>query len=204
MPLQNRVRPDGDIVAVPERGLLMGNRGGQLHRPDRTLTGRRWVGRAWIACVLSYKGRREVIMADRHYTQLFFLDEATALAAGHRPCALCRRADFQRFAAAWAASHDLAAPPRAPEMDRVLHCERLTGSEKRTFPAHCRDLPDGVMVLDHGAPHLLVGRSLRSWTAAGYGAATGLPTGEVTVLTPPAIVGALRAGYVPRLHPTAA
>jgi hypothetical protein len=204
MPLQNRVRPDGAIVALPERGLFMGNRGGQLHRPDKTLTGRRWVSRAWIACVLSYKDRHETIMADGHYTQLFFLDEATALAAGHRPCALCRRADFRQFAATWAEHHRLSAPPRATVMDTVLHAERLAGRDKRTFLASIDKLPAGAMVLINHAPHLVQANGLLAWSSAGYTPASVPPPAEaVPVLTPPSIVGLLRAGYAPMLHPSA-
>ena len=147
MPLQNRVVPDGSIIAHPGRGTLMGNRGGEMHDSARRLTGRRWVSKAWIACVLSYKDRHEVIMAPGHYTQLFFLDEATALAAGHRPCALCRRADFLRFMDAWTQVHKLGNRPRAAEVDKSLHAERI-GADKRKvmFAARLADQPDGVMV----------------------------------------------------------
>jgi hypothetical protein len=203
VPLQNRVRPDGAIVAVPDRGLFMGNRGGQLHRADKTLSGRRWVSRAWIACVLYYKDRHETIMADGHYTQLFFLDEATALAAGHRPCALCRRADFRRFAAAWGQHYGLSEPPRATVMDAVLHAERIEGREKRTFLASVHELPAGAMVLINGTPHLLQPDGLLAWSSAGYTATDPAPAGAVPVLTPPSIVGLLHAGYAPVLHPSA-
>src|SRR3954453_18158595 len=139
MPRQNRVTPFGEIVAVPERGSLMGNRG-ILHDaaarddPDARIR-RRWAGRAWISCLLEFRGRRDPVMAPGHYTRLFFLDEPTALAAGHRPCAYCRRAAYNAFRDAWAAGnpqHGLGPTPRATEIDRVLHAERLgLGGGKR-------------------------------------------------------------------------
>lgn len=164
MPLQNRVTPAGEIIATPHRGLFMGNRGGQMHRADRTLTGRRWTSRAWITCLLEWRGWREVVMADRHYTQLFFLDEATALAAGHRPCALCRRADYNRFLELFAAARNLPARPRAVDVDRVLHTERLTGAgTKRTFRAAIASLPDGSFVQVESGPALVLRGRLLAW-----------------------------------------
>ena len=106
MPLQNRVTPEGEIIATPARGLMMGNRGGRLHRPDKTLTARRWTSRAWIACRLEFNNRHRRVMSPNSYTELFFLDEATALAAGHRPCFECRRQDFMAFAQIWAGVDD--------------------------------------------------------------------------------------------------
>jgi hypothetical protein len=147
MPLQNRVAPDGAIFADAARGLLMGNRGGQLHDGQKRLTARRWASKQWIACALEYKDRHETIMAPGRYTQLFFLDEATALAAGHRPCALCRRADFLRFTELWARVHGLARRPKVAEVDTVLHAERVgRDKHKVTFEARLGDLPVGVMV----------------------------------------------------------
>ena len=160
MPLQNRVTPFGEIVATPERGTMMGNRG-ILHDGGQRVR-RRWAGRAWICCLLEFRGRRDPVMAPGHYTRLFFLDEPTALAAGHRPCAFCRRADYRAFQAAWAvgsAQPNLGSKPRAAEMDRVLHAERVgPGGTKRLHPAPIDTLPDGVFVTlevgeagDHGA-----------------------------------------------------
>src|SRR5260370_7694160 len=120
MPPQSRVPPVGEFVAVASRGLLMGNRGGGWHRDDRTLGARRWVSRAWICCVTQFKGRHRAVWANG-YTELFFLDEPTALAAGHRPCFECRRRDAVAFAASWAAARHASVPPRAAEMDPVLH-----------------------------------------------------------------------------------
>src|SRR5262245_10377094 len=125
MPLQNRVTPTGEIIADPARGTLMGNRGGPLHRPDQTLGARRWVSKAWICCRLEFKGRRRQVMSPGKYTELFFLDEATALAAGHRPCFECRRAEAEQFARLWAKVHGAHDRARAGDMDRVLHAERV-------------------------------------------------------------------------------
>ena len=166
-PLQNRVAPTGELVSVAERGLLMGNRGGQFHRADRTLSTRRWASRAWIACVLEFKGWHEQVWVDRHYTQLFFLDEATALAAGHRPCALCRRADYRRFATLWAEADGLPMPPRAAQMDERLHTERWASSSGDEWPMRASaSLPDGAVVLCDGAPHLVHAGALWRWRFA--------------------------------------
>ena len=133
MPLQNRVRPDGEIEAVRARGTMMGNRGGCFHREDKTLKPRRWSSRQWICCVLSFKARRRRVFSPGLYTELFFLDEATALAAGHRPCFECRRADAVRFAATWAEAHALEASPRASDIDAVLHAERIASAPESMF-----------------------------------------------------------------------
>ena len=125
MPLQNRVDPFADLFATPARGTLFGNRGGRFHTDDKTLTRRRWASRQWICCVLDFKGRQRDVWG-RFYTELFFLDEVTALAAGHRPCFECRRKDAEDFAGRWQAAFKLRTPPYAPEMDEVLHAQRLT------------------------------------------------------------------------------
>src|SRR5438093_11433404 len=130
MPLPNRVTPLGELVAVASRGLFMGNRGGRIHRNDRTLGTRRWASRAWICCVTRFKGRHRAVWGHG-YTELFFLDEPTALAAGHRPCFECRRRAALAFAASWAAARHAPVPPRAAEMDRVRSEERRGGKEWR-------------------------------------------------------------------------
>src|SRR5437763_16019180 len=130
MALQNRVDPFGRVIATLARGTLFGNRGGRLHRDDRTLGKRRWASRQWICCVLRFKGRHREVWG-RGYTELFFLDEVTALAAGHRPCFECRRADAKAFAEKWAVANG-GAIPHAPEMDLVLQSERLDGRAART------------------------------------------------------------------------
>lgn len=205
MPLQNRVTPTGEIVADPARGLIMGNRG-CLHGPDRRLGTSRWRSAAWICCVLDWRGRRRDPMPPGRWTALFFLDEATALAAGHRPCAYCRRADYLRFAGAWQAAQRLPRRPGAPDMDQVLHRERLDPARrKRTYRAPLSQLPDGVMIRAGGTTGLLLGRQLRPWSFAGYRApaGAGLPA-VVDVLTPPSAVAVIAAGYQPMLHPSAA
>jgi hypothetical protein len=204
VPLQNRVAATGELMVDAGRGLLMGNRGGQIHKPDRTLGRRRWSSRAWIACVLDYKGRHEQIWVDHHYTQLFFLDEATALAAGHRPCALCRRADFRRFATLWAETGGLPTPPKVAVMDAELHAERWASrDDSAPVNASPGSLPDGSVVVHDTAPHLIDGGRLWRWSFEGYQPGPGLEAIAPTpVVTPPSIVRILAAGYRPMLHPS--
>jgi hypothetical protein len=204
MPLQNRVDPFGELNAVPARGLLLGNRGGRIHNDDRRLTRQRWTSRAWICCRLAFKGRHRTVWG-KSYTELFFLDEPTALAAGHRPCFECRRADALAFAVAWARGHDVRAPPRAGEMDAVLHAQRLDGRTKRRHRAALDDLPDGAMIaLENDQPFAVRGDAVLPWSAAGYGTPRPRPRSlAVELLTPPAIVTVLSAGYQPSWHPSA-
>lgn len=198
-PLQNRVAPDGSLCAVPSRGLMMGNRGGRLHRDDRTLGPARWRSRSWIACRLAFRGRHRQVMGAG-YTELFFLDEATALAAGHRPCFECRRTDARAFADAWARSQGRAAPPRAAEMDLVLHVERRAPGET----VACGSLPAGAMFRHDGQSRLCAPSGPLAWSFEGYVAAPDLdPLTPVLALTPPTIRAALAAGYRPDLHPSA-
>jgi hypothetical protein len=203
MPLPNRVSPFGDLVAVCARGLFLGNRGGRFHSDDKTLTARRWASRQWICCLLDFKGRRRDVWG-RFYTELFFLDEPTALAAGHRPCFECRRADALDFAGKWQAAHGLRTRPRAGEMDAVLHQERLRGRAKRVHRREIDGLPDGAFVaLEEGA-FAVRGDALLRWKPTGYDARKERPRSVmVDVLTPPAILAVLAAGYVPRWHPSA-
>ena len=193
-PLQNRVDPYGALLAVNARGALMGNRGGRFHRPDQTLGRRRWASRQWISCLCAFPGRRRSVWGVS-YTELFFLDEPTALAAGHRPCFLCRRADAEAFRRAFAAGGERS----APEMDAVLHRERLADLPGRHSLRSLAELPDGAMVERNGRPYAVRGAALLPWSFLGYGAAEPRPADEKTrVLTPPAIVAALAAGYRPR------
>lgn len=204
MALQNRVTPMGEIVSDPGRGTLMGNRGGCLHDDDRRLGARRWVSKAWIACLLDFRGRRRTVMTHGRYTELFFLDEATALAAGHRPCFECRRADARAFAEAWAVGNGLATRPRAGDIDAVLHGERVgPGRSKRTAMLDAAMLPDGTMVLLGGVPHLVSGDAGRPWSSSGYGAPAPLPRGRIEVATPPSTMWTLRAGYRAATHRSA-
>jgi hypothetical protein len=202
MPLQNRVDPFGELFAAPARGLFMGNRGGRFHTDARTLNARRWVSRQWICCLLDFKGRQRDVWG-RFYTELFFLDEPTALAAGHRPCFECRRADALRFAQAWRSAHRLRARPTAPAMDAVLHDERLAGRAKRLHRRDIASLPDGAFVALDGEAFAVRGNALLHWTPARYDARRKRPRqGVVDVLTPPAILAALAAGFAPRWHPS--
>ena len=204
MPLQNRVMPTGEIVADPARGLMMGNRG-CLHGKGRQLGASRWRSQLWICCVLDWKGRRRDPMPPGRWTALFFLDEATALAAGHRPCAYCRRGDFLDFAEAWRAAGGLARRPLANEMDPVLHRERVDRRRRQlTHQAPVGELPDGVMIRAGGRTGLFLAGQLRPWSFHGYGPPATVPLpGVVEVLTPPSIVAAIAAGYRPLLHPSA-
>ncbi|MEN3360796.1 MAG: hypothetical protein V7637_4778 [Mycobacteriales bacterium] len=205
MPLQNRVLPSQEVVAEPARGLLMGNRG-CLHGAGRELGVSRWRSKLWICCVLRWRDVRRDPMPPGRWTALFFLDEATALAAGHRPCAYCRRADYRAYTEAWRAAHQLADRPRAYEMDARLHAERVESRTRRqiTRPARAGDLPDGAIVTHRGGTGLLLAGRLLPWSLAGYGAAEPLhPGAQVDLLTPPATTAVLAAGYRPLLHPSA-
>ena len=194
VPHRNRVTPFGEIVAIPERGTLMGNRG-VIHADDGSHK-REWQVRRWIACRLEFKGRRRAVRQPRRWTELFFLDEATALAAGHRPCAECRREDYRRWQAAWPGED-----AHADAMDLVLHADRLDGRAKRTYDARLGELPDGVMVERGGAAFLVAGGALHAWTAAGYGAAeAAAPDGRVRVLTPRSTVATIARGYAVAVH----
>ncbi|WP_213738395.1 hypothetical protein [Bradyrhizobium sp. dw_411] len=202
MPLQNRVTPSGDIIATPHRGLFTGNRG-IIHDPvTKTLT-RRWAGKAWLTCVCEFRGRRREVMGGRSWTELFFLDEATAFAAGHRPCFFCRRDDANRFCAAWDAGNGTT-KVLARDIDPVLHHERLDGREKRLHPLPVRweQLPDGAMLQAGAESFLIVGGRALTWSPAGYRKALS-EIRDAMLLTPPSTVRAFVAGYRPALHPSA-
>jgi hypothetical protein len=193
-PLQNRVDPFGELIATSARGALMGNRGGKLHRPDQTLGGRRWASRQWIACVCSFKARKREVWG-RGYSELFFLDEPTALAAGHRPCFECRHQEAENFRAAF----DRRERVSASAMDAILHGERLAGRAKRSSEQRIEDLPDGAMIAVEGRAFLVRGDALWPWSFQGYGAPLKRPaSGVVAALTPPSILRALHSGYEPR------
>jgi hypothetical protein len=206
MPLPNRVDSFGELFADAARGLFMGNRGGRFHRDGRTLGARRHVSRQWICCRLAFKGRSRQVWGDG-YTELFFVDEPTAFAAGHRPCFECRRTQAMEFAAAFAAGLRLPSVPRAGEMDRILHAERLDGRRKRRHLMRIDDLPDGALLARAAEPavaYAVRGPHLLPWTPSGYGSPRARPAGiEAEVLTPPAIVAALSAGYRLQWHDTA-
>jgi len=202
MPLQNRVTPWGDIVAVPERGSFMGNRG-VLHDEDKRLGRRRWALKAWLICRLEFRGRHRAVMTPRRYTELFFFDEAVAIAAGHRPCYECRRGAFRAWQDAWRRAAGLDAPPPAPVMDAQLHRERVDAGSRapRHWTAPLGALPDGAFIEINGAAHLVLKAMPRRWSWRGYGPAVRMVKDEtVTVLTPRSSVLVLAAGYRPWLH----
>ncbi|MBR0957623.1 hypothetical protein [Bradyrhizobium japonicum] len=203
MPFQNRVTPLGEIIATPHRGLFTGNRG-IIHDPaTKTLLKKRWSTPAWITCLCEFRGWRRPVMARRSWTELFFLDEATAFAAGHRPCFFCRRDDAKRFRAAWEAGNG-ASDISAKTMDAVLHRERLDRGRKRLhpLPMPLAELPDGAMVQQGEESFLVMQGKALLWSPAGYSAVE-RRLGEVALLTPPSTLRALGAGYSPVLHPTA-
>jgi hypothetical protein len=206
-PLQNRVTPFGDLIRTTARGTLMGNRG-RLHDPRRRIVRRVASGyRAWVTCRLSFRDRHRTVMTPGRYTELFFLDEATALAAGHRPCGECRRSDYLRFRAAWLLGnpeHGLGGDVPVAAIDRELHRDRL-GADGRsvTYPAMLDSLPDGVFVrgMDDGDALIVWGGDLVPWSPGGYGSPRGRRRGERSVvLTPRSTVAAIAAGYVPGVH----
>jgi hypothetical protein len=205
MPLQNRVTPFGEIVAVAGRGLLFGNRG-ILHDDERRIV-RSWQVQRWITCVTEFRGRHRELMRPHSYTELFFLDEAAAFAAGHRPCGECRHADYQRFKAAWASAHG--ASMTAEQMDAIIHTDRLEGrgrtQRKRTYHAEIATLPDGAYIALDDRAWLLWRGALLAWSAGTYTERqpTPIASSEVEVLTPAALVAVIRAGYTPGVHPSA-
>jgi hypothetical protein len=202
MPLQNRVTPTGDIVATEHRGMFTGNRG-IIHDPaTRTLLSRRWSTPAWLTCVCEFRGRRREVMSRRSWTELFFLDEATAFAAGHRPCFYCRRDDAKRFRAAWEEGNGVS-DLGAKAIDAVLHAERLDRGKKRLhpLPRPLHELPDGTMVQVNGESYLVAGGNALRWSFGGYSRAEAAET--AMLLTPPSTVRAFEAGYRPMLHPSA-
>lgn len=200
MPLQNRVTPFGDVVALPGRGTMMGNRG-VLHDDERRVV-RQYQVRRWITCRLNWRGRKRAVMAPHRYTELFFLDEAAAFGAGHRPCAECRREDYRTFCRLWEACG--CGPGAADAIDLVLHAERLEGRGKRTYRAAFADLPNGTYVAWDGRPWLVWGDALRLWTDRGYAESAVRPrAGDAQVLTPSSIVRTFAAGYRPAIHGSA-
>ena len=206
MPLQNRVDPYGRFHAVPERGAWLGNRG-VLHDAQRRVVAA-WRLPRWITCTLTFKDRRREVFAPNRYSELFFLDEATSLSAGHRPCAECRRSRFKEFRAAWAAGNEgfiTSERPRAEEIDRVLHSERVrSGGDKQTYDAILSSLPEGVIVEYEGRAHLRGAGQLRPWSFAGYGPAAEISSAaKVQVLIPRSVVRAIGAGFVPQVHESA-
>ena len=205
MPLQNRVHPSGDLKAVSDRGLFLGNRGGEIHdETSRTLhPKRRWASKQWICCVLSFKDRQRTVMGNS-YTELFFMDEVTALAAGHRPCFECRRKDAVSFATAWGSDTTRTS---AAQMDAILHAERLDGKSKRVHQIDWEDLPVGAIVATNNQFIAKSGDGPLIWSFEGYRLADSQLTAalqrQVNCLTPPSVLTALKRGYQPHWHPSA-
>jgi hypothetical protein len=198
-PLRNRVTPAGELIATEHRGTMYGNRG-VLHNDSLALV-RRYQVRRWLVCVLEFRGRRRPILRPRRYTELFFLDEAVALAAGHRPCAECRYTAYQSFLTAWTAARALTAKPSADGIDQVLHGERrLVDGARVTYQAPLSELPDGVFIVHDDEFWLLNDGSLHRWSPAGYTDRIDQFDGPAAVLTPRATVEAIRAGYRPDVH----
>jgi hypothetical protein len=205
MPLQNRVTPFSELIAYPARGLVYGNRG-CLHDATGRIR-RRYNGKRWIACRLQFRGwQRRPLLQPGRFTELFFLDEATAFAAGHRPCALCRREDFNRFADIWGELHP--GQVGADTIDAQLHRERVEPGTRGQLrhDGSFDDLPDGAFVLEEGKPHLVHGPDLLTWTPSGYTSRSPRPAHQQALLiTPPSLVAVLRTGWqplVPLLHPS--
>ncbi len=197
MPLPNRVAPDGSLFADPARGTLFGNRGGRFHDPaTRALPVRSHASRQWICCVLAFKGRRRAVWG-RGYTELFFCDEVTALAAGHRPCVECRRADAHAFRAALMRGLGFVETPLFPEIDRLLDGQRRVGRAKRFHALQAESLPDGAMIAQDDGFLAIKGEAALVWTPSGYKARRDRPSGLVRVATPPASLAALANGYLP-------
>jgi hypothetical protein len=203
---RNRVTPLSELIATPARGLVYGNRG-CLHDDAGRIT-RRYNGRRWISCQLRFKDwQRNALLQPGKFTELFFLDEATAFAAGHRPCALCRRADYNRFVETWQTLHP--GQSSADAIDAQLHQERIDPGTRaqRHHDAPIAGLPDGAFVLHDGTPHLVLGDSLLAWSPGGYSSPRPRPDhAQAHVITPRSLVALLRTDWqslVPVVHPSA-
>jgi hypothetical protein len=203
MPLQNRVDPFGAILALAARGTFMGNRGGALHNEKRAIV-RQYANRRWITCLLEFKDRRRSVMSPGRYTELFFLDEAVSFAAGHRPCAECRRPRFNAFREAWVRSTDPhgGGLPLADQIDMQLHKARIDELRRKiTYQSALDSLPDRCFIQMDNASYLVLGNRLLLWSPEGYVKKCDRPNHlSVTVLTPEPLVGCLRAGYRPEIH----
>lgn len=198
MPLQNRVSPDGDLVATPARGTMFGNRGGRIHTDGKGLTNSRWKSKAWICCVLCFKDRQRDVMGAG-YTEMFFLDEATALAAGHRPCFECRREDAMRFSTLWNRARTRPGRAYVADMDQVLHKERLSILSNAKL-----NLISCYTIFQIGPEYFIkLPRSTAKWSFEGYTESAIDPDSEVRPITPLSIQEIFRLGYVPKLHPSA-
>jgi hypothetical protein len=200
--LQNRVDPFGNIIMTKARGAWMGNRG-ILHNDEQEVL-RPYKLNAWITCKLDFKGRRREVMAPKRYTELFYLDEATSFAAGHRPCFECRRNDYNRFKTLWLKGnpqYNFDEKTTIKEIDDILHQERMDDNNtKVTYEENIDTIPNGTFVLIDNKPYLVFGKNIYLWTPFGYEKGMALPNVEkLTVLTPRSIVNTFRAGYLPQI-----
>lgn len=211
IPRLNRVDPHGDLHRVPERGIFTGNRGCLVDDDGEVV--RHHLGDLWITCVLFYKDWRAPLDQPRHWTPLFFLDDAVALAAGHRPCGLCRRHDYLSYREAVREALALTDPPSATDLNRMLAGERLIrgrgvsrGAHRKVWTAPAGSIPDGTVVLDsRGRPRLMLGGDSLEFTFGGWVNPTRADEeGDLSVLTPPTSFAALANGFEPSLHPSAA
>lgn len=206
-PLQNRVTPQGKLEAVEARGKWLGNRG-ILHNDQQAIIAP-WRHKAWVTCKLDFKGRKRTVFSPRSYSELFFLDEATAFSAGHRPCGECQREKYKAFKATWCAANQslIGAPnPPIPELDKRLHSDRaLTGGKKVTYSEKLRNLPDGVFILIDEKITLRYCGQLHTWTHSGYVEQRPIrySSSAVQVLTPKSIVAAFRSGLEIEIHESA-
>jgi hypothetical protein len=200
--LQNRVDPLGNIIKTPERGAWLGNRG-VIHNGNKQII-RPYKIKAWITCALSFKGRHREVMTPNRWTELFFLDEATAFSAGHRPCFQCRYPDHVKFKHFWVngnPEHGFDMKTPVSKIDEILHRERINADNtKVTYTTTISDLPDGTFILHNDMPYLVAKQQFSPWNSAGYGKPVKLPaTSIVMVLTPDSLVKMFRAGYVPQV-----
>jgi hypothetical protein len=201
--LQNRVDPFGNIIETKARGTIMGNRG-VIHNDQKQIT-RAFKHQAWITCVLEFKGRKRPLMTPDRWTELFFLDEATAFAAGHRPCFECRREDAKRFKSCWLKGnpgYKFTMKTSIKEIDEVMHRERIDSKgQKVTHQCLSSDIPEGTFIVKDGDPYLFRNNGLHRWTPFGYERSSTIPKSlKMTVLTPKSIVNAFRAGFVPQMQ----
>lgn len=200
--MQNRVNPFGEIINTPARGLWMGNRG-HIHNLNREII-LPFKLKAWLICKLEFNGRNREIMAPNHYTELFFMDEVTAFAAGHRPCFECRRDDYNKFKSAWLKGnpeYKFTDKTSMREIDEILHNERINKNRsKKTHEENNSNIPDGTFIVIKNQPYLVFKKHLYLWTPSGYTKEKPFAVvGKSTVLTPKSIVNVFRAGYVPQI-----
>jgi hypothetical protein len=204
MPLPNGVDPTGAIETTCPSATWMGNRG-EIHNQRGDIV-RQFKTKSWVTCRLSYKGwTRKPLMQPGRYTELFFLDEATALSAGHRPCAMCRNAEYVSFKTHWLSANAFPSSTAVADIDRAMHAERMSRSKSEAWQQPLGSLPSGIVILSNDAPYLWIAERLFPWTSNGYGQSVEPGCGAATVqlLTPPSVVNAIRSGYRVQVHSSA-